>query len=308
MDRITTPSRNWRDASGASLRFSFGANWRRFLQGSLTEARIAAAERSLVELLGADALRGKSFLDVGCGSGLFSLAAARLGAARVVSFDVDVESVECALALWRRAGRPGSWSVMQGSALDAAFVEALAPADVVYSWGVLHHTGRVWEAIENVGALVRPGGRIVVGLYNTLEGRRGSAYWRGVKERYNRAGAARRKMMRGLFALRHTILPNVRRGVDPRRIMREYAGRGMSYWTDVADWLGGLPYETCSPGEVLRFCRERFGWTLESLRTTNGWGVNEYVFAAPEREWRDYSVSESAMDAARQEAVLVCGE
>ena len=82
-------------------RFEFGRNWLSFL-GSLTEERIAQAEDSLRDMLGSDAVKGKSFLDVGSGSGLFSLAAMRLGASKVHSFDYDEQSVECTKELKRR--------------------------------------------------------------------------------------------------------------------------------------------------------------------------------------------------------------
>lgn len=81
-------------------RFAFGENWRRFLE-TLSEERVREAGRSLREMLEMPSLSGLSFLDVGCGSGLFSLAARRLGA-RVRSFDYDPASVACALELRRR--------------------------------------------------------------------------------------------------------------------------------------------------------------------------------------------------------------
>ncbi len=74
-------------------RFEFGANWNRFL-AVLNDERIAQAEESLKRMLEVDNLQGKSFLDIGSGSGLFSLAARRLGA-RVYSFDYDPKSVAC---------------------------------------------------------------------------------------------------------------------------------------------------------------------------------------------------------------------
>src|SRR5271154_68122 len=84
----------------AGERFAFGENWRRFLS-VLDESRVASAEDSLRSMLEVSDLRGKTFVDVGCGSGLFSLAARRLGA-RVHSFDYDPQSVACALELRQR--------------------------------------------------------------------------------------------------------------------------------------------------------------------------------------------------------------
>src|SRR3981081_3303222 len=146
-------------------RFAFGKNWSRFLN-VLEESRIVRAEESLREMLEVDTLEGKSFLDIGSGSGLFSLAARRLGA-RVHSFDYDAKSVACTQELRRRYFNDDPlWTVEQGSALDPAYLSALGKFDVVYSWGVLHHTGAMWRALDLVAKNVKPGGRVFVGVHN----------------------------------------------------------------------------------------------------------------------------------------------
>src|SRR5438128_7073825 len=118
-------------------RFEFGRNWSRFL-ATLADTRIADAEDSLRKMLETEDLRGKRFLDIGSGSGLFSLAARRLGA-RVHSFDYDPRSVACTSELKRRYfNGDDRWKVEEGSALDAVYVKSLGTFDVVYSWGVLH--------------------------------------------------------------------------------------------------------------------------------------------------------------------------
>ena len=139
-------------------RFEFGANWARFLT-TLNDERIAEAERSLVRWLGRERLDGLTFLDAGSGSGLFSLAARRLGAT-VTSFDYDPQSVACTSTLRERyfAGDP-DWTVQRGSVLDPAFLAGLGTFDIVYSWGVLHHTGAMWDAIANTAQRVAPGGQ-----------------------------------------------------------------------------------------------------------------------------------------------------
>ena len=145
-------------------RFGFGENWRSFLTG-LDEARIVEAEKSLQWLLGRERLDGLSFLDVGSGSGLSSLAARRLGA-NVVSFDYDPQSVECTTMLRDRyCPLDPNWRVERGSILDRDYLHKLGRFEIVYSWGVLHHTGALRNAIENASRLVMPGGMFAFALY-----------------------------------------------------------------------------------------------------------------------------------------------
>ena len=261
----------------AGDRFAFGENWGRFLR-SLNEARIAEAERSLRQMLELVSLEGRSFLDVGCGSGLFSLAARRLGA-RVHSFDYDPESVACARELKRRFF-PGdaSWTVQEGSALDASFLTDLGQFDVVYSWGVLHHTGAMWTALDNVRPLVAPGGRLYISIYH--DAGRSSRRWLRVKRLYNRLPSLLRPLVLawafcvlwGPVFFRDTL-----RG-RPLQTWGGYGGtRGMSPWRDVIDWVGGYPYEFAKPEEIFDFYKHR-GFTLTKLRTFNGNGCDEFVF------------------------------
>lgn len=267
------------------IRFGFGANWRRFLS-TVDEARIAQASTSLAEALGRPSIAGCRFLDAGCGSGLFSLSARRLGAS-VVSVDYDPASVACAEELRRRFdGSGGDWSIHEGSVLDAEFLESLGTFDVVYSWGVLHHTGALWTALHLVAERVRPGGVLYASIYND-QGRTSRA-WLGVKRTYNR-------LPRGLRFL--VLVPSLvvlwgpRFAVEtlrghPGRSWRAYAAtsRGMSPWRDVVDWVGGLPFEVARPDDVLAFCR-KLGFTLRTQRTqAGGHGCNEFVFERSDRE------------------------
>src|SRR5664280_1748268 len=171
-------------------RFAFGANWEAFLN-LVDRGRIEAAEHSLSEKLGN--LNGVRFADVGSGSGLFSLAARNLGA-EVVSFDFDPHSVACTREL-RRRYRPGDggWRIEQGSALDATYLVAMGKFDVVYSWGVLHHTGDLWTALGNVADMVDTGGILLVAIYNDQG--RPSRNWRRIKQAYNRSGPTLRAIM-----------------------------------------------------------------------------------------------------------------
>lgn len=262
-------------------RFAFGENWQRFL-AEVDEERVDVAVASVSGLLGVDDLHGMSFLDAGCGSGLFSLAAVRLGAARVHSFDYDVDSVAATRALQERAGESATvWTIERGDATDSAYCAQLGAFDVVYSWGVLHHTGSMWRALENVCECVSAGGRLVVSIYNDQRWR--SAYWLGVKHGYNRLPAPLRAPYVALvmapteaaFAARSIARGRFRPYVESWTRPRE---RGMSKWRDMVDWVGGYPFEVAKPEEVFRFVRDR-GFTLDDLTTQGGsLGCNEFVF------------------------------
>jgi SAM-dependent methyltransferase len=262
-------------------RFEFGANWRAFL-AVLTPDRIARAESSLVEMLDTDSLATKRFLDIGCGSGLFSLAARRLGA-EVVSFDFDPLSVACAAELKRvhRAGDP-NWRIEQGSVLDRAFLQSLGTFDIVYSWGVLHHTGSMWDAIDKACGAVNPHGQLFIALYNDQGAK--SVWWTRVKRTYNALPSSLRRIYLVAFAaaLETAAVGVALARLQPRRLAdrwRRYDNvRGMSRWHDVVDWVGGYPFEVATPDRVLSFCRAR-GFNLVRMKTCGGkMGCNEFVF------------------------------
>jgi 2-polyprenyl-6-hydroxyphenyl methylase/3-demethylubiquinone-9 3-methyltransferase len=260
-------------------RFAFGDNWRAFID-LVDETRIKAATDSLAGPLGTDDLSGRTFLDVGCGSGLFSLIAHRLGA-QVRSFDFDRESVEATTELRRRFAPDGDWTIEQGSILDRPFIEKLGTFDIVYSWGVLHHTGDLWGALDTVSGLVAPGGRLFISIYNDQGFE--SRIWRSVKHRYNRSGP----IMRQVLVAGSTAYLARRRPL--RKLVRLVRGeqgvptpppraRGMSAKHDLVDWVGGYPFEVARPEEVFAFLHAR-GYELRHLRTCGGGlGCNEYVF------------------------------
>jgi len=261
-------------------RFAFGKNWSRFLK-VLDDNRIEEAEKSLKTMLQLDSLKGKTFLDAGSGSGLFSLAARRLGA-KVTSFDYDPHSVACTEELKRRYFQDDSqWTVEEGSVLDKNYLAGLGRFDVVYSWGVLHHTGSMWQALENMVPLAAKSGRLFIAIYND-QGRT-SKLWKVVKRLYNRFPWGLKPFVLWPAFIRLWCPTFIKDFINlrPFSTWRQYRSmRGMSPWRDVVDWVGGYPFEVAKPEEIFQFYKEK-GFHLEKLVTCGGGlGCNEFVFKA----------------------------
>lgn len=257
--------------------FEFGANWKRFLS-VLSEERIAAAEASLTQMLGLADLNDRTFLDVGSGSGLFSLAAYRLGA-QVCSFDVDLQSVACTAELREiYRGDKSRWRIERGSVLDLQFVEGLGKFDVVYSWGVLHHTGAMWQALKNVTQLVNGDGKLFISIYNDQGG--ASGRWAHVKRLYNKVPSWFRLALVlpiGAYLFVRSLLISLIRLQNPATFFGN-RGRGMSYWHDLVDWVGGYPFEVAKPEQIFDLYRSE-GFVMERLTTcSGGHACNEFVF------------------------------
>ena len=260
----------------AGTRFPFGENWTRFLR-VLSEERIVEAERSLRETLQMEDLSGKTFLDIGSGSGLFSLAARRLGAT-VYSFDFDLQSVECTRELKRRFFPDDEgWTISEGSVLDEEYVESLGHYDIVYSWGVLMMTGRMWNALDIAQRPVAPDGRLFMMVY--LDRGWLSDFWRIVKRLYC-SGTLGRWLVLGTFIPYNVAVGFVADMLRLRNPVKRYTEykkrRGMSKLYDYHDWLGGLPYEVATPKEIIDFYEAR-GFRLLKHQGTE-FGYVECVF------------------------------
>lgn len=269
----------------AGERFEFGKNWAAFL-AVLDDERIETAVESLKTMLEVESLEGKSFLDIGSGSGLFSLAARKLGA-RVHSFDFDSNSFACTQELRNRYfPNDPNWRVEQGSALDADYVSSLGKFDIVYSWGVLHHTGEMWKALENAVIPTTPGGKLFIALYNDTGSQ--ARRWHWIKKTYCRLPG----ILKTPFAVAVSAPDEAKKiassliRLKPTEYIHSWTryknGRGMNRWHDIIDWVGGFPYEVATVDEVFEFYKKR-GFTLTKVTTGGvGLGCNEFVFEKSE--------------------------
>ncbi len=231
------------------ISFSFGKNWKN-LNRVLTQEDIDKARADLVYWVGEENIRGKEVLDIGSGSGIHSLGMLRVGASRITSFDYDPHSVEATRQHWEDAGRPERWTVMHGSVLDDTFLATLPQFDLVYSWGVLHHTGDMWRAIRNALGKVKPGGLFYITLYND----RNYAGSLALKQRYNAASNLGKRLMEAKWIAK-LMARRLLNGKNPFA-WNEKKVRGMNAYHDIVDWLGGLPYEIANEDEMLRFGHE----------------------------------------------------
>ena len=272
MDNINT---SFKEEVRAGQRFEFGKNWKNF-SSYLNAEKISESEKALLYFLGD--IKGKTFADIGSGSGLSSLAARNLGA-KVFSMDYDPYSVFCAQSLKDRFfPSDNNWDIVQASVLDEKFLSNLGKFDIAYSWGVLHHTGKMWEALNNVDLLVSPKGLLFVSLYNHEDFY--SNYWTMVKKAYNsnKLGKILVSLVHIPYFFTRTALKGIIVNRNPISEFSRYKKqRGMNLWHDWIDWLGGYPFETATPEQVVEFYNNK-GYTLKKLKTTNSLGCNEFVF------------------------------
>ncbi len=267
---------SWQEEISENKRFEFGKNWSNFLK-KLDPKKIEHSENMLKTMLDEPHLEGKTFLDIGSGSGLHSLAAKKLGA-QVFSFDYDSNSVACTQYLKDTFYKnDGQWTVTQGSALEEQYIQSLGTFDVVYSWGVLHHTGQMWHGLDLASIPVKENGKLYIAIYNTQIQ---TPIWRIIKKTYVSSPKLIQNILNIIFMIYFStglFIADVLRGINPLRRHTDL-NRGMVVYNDAVDWIGGYPFETAKPEEILDFYKSK-GFVLDKMITVGGkMGCNEFVF------------------------------
>ncbi|MCC6467676.1 MAG: methyltransferase domain-containing protein [Alphaproteobacteria bacterium] len=264
-------------------RFEFGKNWASYAEG-VGAAQVDHATRCLENLVPRESLTGKSFLDLGCGSGLHSLAALRLGAARVTAIDYDPVAVETARRLLSLHGATGNGgaTVRQGDILRLT-PAAIGRHDIVYSWGVLHHTGDMFAAIARAAALTRPEGLLVLALYRRTPL---CPAWRIEKRIYSASPAWLQDAILAAYMAAYRLRLALT-GTDYAAFLADYVqARGMEFRHNARDWLGGYPYESIAPDRLRSLMAEMGFREVRTVVAPAHWGLfgsgcDEYVFRAP---------------------------
>jgi 2-polyprenyl-3-methyl-5-hydroxy-6-metoxy-1,4-benzoquinol methylase len=249
------------------IRYGFGKNWSEFIEKHFSEERVKISQQQLLGGLKYPDLKDKTFLDIGCGSGIHSLAALRAGAKQVFSFDYDVNSVKTAEFIKSREGNPSNWTIQQGSVLDKKYMKTLPKFDIVYSWGVLHHTGDMWNAIRNATIPLKDDSLFFIALYSydvqvnpTVE------FWLDIKQKYNKSGDFGKKYLEFWYFFKFLLIPDIKYCRNTIKRFKEHkATRGMELWTDIKDWLGGWPMEFLKIMEMQEVADREFGMELLSM-------------------------------------------
>lgn len=258
--------------------FDFGQNWSDFSRIALTPEKAQSALSEFTDLTRDIDISGKSFLDIGFGQGLSLLSAAALGA-KVVGNEINtkcIEAIEVSSQYFPEISL-SDISIVIGSILDKTVVDEIKREspngygfDIVHSWGVLHHTGAMRDAIRNAAALVSPGGYFILALYNRHWT---SPIWTWIKTLYNKSPAPIRKLLIRFF---YPIVWTAKLFVTRKNPKRQ--SRGMDFYYNLVDWIGGYPYEYISIDKVDSVIKELGFKKINTKPCQVPTGCNEFVF------------------------------
>ena len=266
-------------------KFQFGDNWLNFSK-KLNNQKIKIAENDLKNFIKIN-LKNKKFLDIGCGSGLSSLAAVNLGA-KVVSFDIDKNSIKASKYLKKVYNiNSKDWKILSGNVLNKNFLKILGKFDIIYCWGVLHHTGNMYLGLNNLILNSKKNTLLYLALYND-EGLN-SKVWLIIKKFYNILPTIFfKKIFFYLILILNILIVDIFALANLRnfkaikelvyKIKNYENSRGMTYINDQLDWIGGYPFEVAKPQIIINFFKEK-KFKLIKVKFNKGYGNNMYLFS-----------------------------
>lgn len=253
-----------------NIAFNFGENWRRFSENSLDNRKFEMALSSLEQLIGQEKIKAGTFLDIGCGSGIFAIAASLAGAQKVIGIDISKESITASINNKKKFASQSTIDFFHKSLFDDD-ISQIGKFDIVYSWWVLHRTGNMWKSIDIASKLVAPHPLFVIAIYNKHWS---SGTWKLIKRLYNAMPKFIQRLMIWIFYLIIVIAKLIVTHRNPFKKKR----RGMSFYYDVIDWVGGYPYEYASREEIINRL-ERIGFKcIKFVKPVVPTGCNEFVF------------------------------
>lgn len=235
------------------VRYDFGRNWSEY-SSVITSEEIGSAVDGVTSLF--PDVHKKEVLDIGCGSGIHTLAFLTLGAAKVTCIDYDQDSVNTAERVLNTFYSGNNYQVFRGDILnkDGHWFSEGKQYDIVYSWGVLHHTGDMWKAIDNVSEFTKVGGKFSIALYIKTPL---CKFWK-IEKRYYSRYKPLRSIIKIPFSIALILGYMLLKKKPPSEILNDHSTkRGMSFFHDIDDWLGGYPYESVDEQELLRFMENR---------------------------------------------------
>jgi len=253
-----------------NIAFNFGENWRRFSENRLDNRKFEMALSSLEHLIGREKIKDSTFLDIGCGSGIFAIAASLIGAKRVIGIDISKESVEISLDNKKRFSPESEIEFLHKSVFDKDILE-LGEFDIVYSWGVLHHTGQMWKAIDIASKLVAAHSLFVIAIYNKHWS---SGMWKMIKRFYN---VSPKFIQWFIIQIFYWIIALAKFLVTRKNPFSEKR-RGMNFYYNVIDWIGGYPYEYANREEIISHLEKAGFKCLKFTKPIVPTGCNEFVF------------------------------
>lgn len=252
-----------------NIAFNFGENWQRFSENSLDNRKFEMALGSLDQLIGREKIKGSTFLDIGCGSGIFAIVASLAGAKKVIGIDISKESIAASVNNKKKFADQSAIDFFHKSVFDDDMSQ-LGKFDIVYSWGVLHHTGNMWKAIDLASKLAAPHSLFVIAIYNKHWS---SGMWKMVKWFYN---AMPKFVQRLMIWIYYPIIVMAKLIVTRKNPFKKR--RGMSFYYDVIDWVGGYPYEYAAKEEVINHLEKAGFKCVKFVKPAVPTGCNEFVF------------------------------